>query len=85
MPVMFSCTSCEKPRTGIGEDEVEEEGTASEQAIARSAVGLQGVSDNLHVDAPLFCAAWRFGSIFSSQWQVEIIQSTRDADISFGK
>jgi hypothetical protein len=46
--------------------------------------GLQGVSDNVHVDAPLFCAGWRFRSFFSSQWQVEIIRSARDADISFG-
>ena len=29
---------------------------ASEQAIARSAAGLQGVSDNVHVGAPLFRA-----------------------------
>ena len=42
---------------------------------------MQGVSDNVHVDDPLFCAAWRFRSIFSSQWQVEIIQSARDVDI----
>jgi len=47
----------EKPRAGKGEDEVEEQGTASEQAIASSAVGGQGVSDNVHVDAPLFFAA----------------------------
>ena len=42
---------------------------------------MQGVSGNVHVDAPLFCAAWRFRSFFSSQWQVEIIQSARDVDI----
>jgi hypothetical protein len=57
---------------------------ASEQAIARSPLGLHGVNDNVQVDAPLFCAASRFRSIFSSKRQLEIIQTARDVDISFG-
>jgi hypothetical protein len=50
---------------------------ASEHAITRNALGLHRVSDNVHVDAPLFCVAWRFRSIFSSQWQVDNPEGTR--------
>ena len=46
-------------------------------------MGLDGVSDNVHVDASLFCAAWRL-EVFSHQMTALIIQTSRDLDISFG-